>query len=94
MAQSIPSSGAGAVKVILKNKADFHFDLRKKSEDGKRTSYLFDVFYANATGTFNISVENGELKIAALNLSLGKVITLDNDANLKKLAKYVLESVQ
>lgn len=94
MAQAIPSSGAGAVRVILKNKKDFHFDLRKKSEDGNRISYIYDVFYVNATGTFNLSVENGEVKIAALNLSLGKVITLDNDTNLKKLAKYVLESEQ
>ncbi len=94
MAQAIPSSGAGAVRVILKNKNDFHFDLRKQTNEGNRTSYIFDVFYVNTTGTFNISIENDEIKIAALNLSLGKVITLDNDANLKKLAKFVLENVK
>ena len=92
MAQSLPSSGAGAVRIILKNKEDFHADLRKKEETGTRKSYLYDVFYVNAAGTFNIIEENGDIKIATLNLNLGKVITLDNDANLKKLAKYVLES--
>ena len=33
MAKSIPSSGAGAVRIILKNKDAFHFDLREKKED-------------------------------------------------------------
>ena len=92
MAKPIPSSGAGAVRVILKNKEDFHFDLRTKKEEGTKTSYLYDVFYVNATGTLNMAVENGEVVIAALNLGYGKVITLSNDTNLKKLCKYVLES--
>ena len=30
MAKSIPSSGAGAVRIILKNKDNFHFSLRNK----------------------------------------------------------------
>ena len=85
MAKPIPASGAGAVRLILKNKEDFHFDLRKKE------SYLYDVFYVNATGTLNIALEENEIKIAALNLGLGKVITLSNDENLKKLCRYVLE---
>ena len=29
MAKPIPASGAGAVRLILKNKEDFHFYLRK-----------------------------------------------------------------
>ncbi|WP_259317885.1 hypothetical protein [Holdemanella biformis] len=32
MAKSIPSSGAGAVRIILKNKDAFHFDLREKKK--------------------------------------------------------------
>ncbi|MBQ0064301.1 MAG: hypothetical protein KBT48_00945 [Firmicutes bacterium] len=91
MAKPIPSSGSGAIRIILKNKADFHFDLREKSEEDGRISYLYDVFYENCTGTLNMVENNGEVVIAALNLSLGKVITLQNDANLKKLCAYVLE---
>lgn len=83
MTKSIPSSGAGAVRIILKNKDAFHFDLREKKEDNGKQSYLFDVYYENATGTLNVLMENGEPVIAALNLSLGKVITLSNDTNLK-----------
>lgn len=92
MAKPIPSSGAGAVRIILKNKDDFHFDLRKKEEDSSKTSYIFDVFYVNATGTLNMAVENDKIVIAALNLGLGKVITLSNDDNLKKLCRYVLDA--
>lgn len=83
MAKSIPSSGAGAVRIILKNKDAFHFDLREKKEDNGKQSYLFDVYYENTTGTLNVLMDNGEPVIAALNLSLGKVITLSNDTNLK-----------
>ena len=32
MAKSIPSSGAGAVRIILKNKENFHFSLRNKGQ--------------------------------------------------------------
>ena len=92
MTKSIPSSGAGAVRIILKNKDAFHFDLREKKDNGKQ-SYLFDVYYENATGTLNVLMDNGEPVIAALNLSLGKVITLSNDTNLKKLCKYVIDQV-
>ena len=93
MTKSIPSSGAGAVRIILKNKDAFHFDLREKKEDNGKQSYLFDVYYENATGTLNVLMENGEPVIAALNLSLGKVITLSNDTTLKKLCKYVIAQV-
>ncbi len=92
MAKSLPSSGAGAVRILLKNKKDFHFDLREKKEENGKISYLYDVFYENATGTFNILMEGNEVVVAALNLSLGKVITLSNDQNLKKLCKYVIEN--
>ena len=93
MTKSIPSSGAGAVRIILKNKDAFHFDLREKKEDNGKQSYLFDVYYENATGTLNVLMDNGEPVIAALNLSLSKVITLSNDTNLKKLCKYVIDQV-
>ena len=76
MSKSIPSSGAGAVRIILKNKDAFHFDLRERKEDNGKQSYLFDVYYENATGTLNVLMDNDEPVIAALNLSLGKVITL------------------
>lgn len=92
MAKTIPSSGAGAVRIILKNKESFHYDLREKTEQEGKVSYLYDVFYENATGTLNMLVKDGKLEIAALNLSLGKVITLSNDGNLKKLCMHVLES--
>ena len=93
MTKSIPSSGAGAVRIILKNKDAFHFDLREKKEDNGKQSYLFDVYYENATGTLNVLMDKDEPVIAALNLSLGKVITLSNDTNLKKLFKYVIDQV-
>ena len=93
MTKSIPSSGAGAVRIILKNKDAFHFDLREKKEDNGKQSYLFDVYYENATGTLNVLMDNGEPVIAALNLSLAKVITLSNDTNLKNLCKYVIDQV-
>lgn len=93
MAKSIPSSGAGAVRIILKNKDAFHFDLREKKEDNGKQSYLFDVYYENTTGTLNVLMDNGEPVIAALNLSLFKVITLSNDTNLKKLCNYVIDKV-
>ncbi len=82
------------MRIILKNKEAFKFDLRNKETEGARTSYLFDVFYENAAGTLNIAVEDSEVRLAALNLSLGKVINLNNDANLKKLCRYVLEKVE
>jgi hypothetical protein len=91
MAKSLPASGAGALRIILKNKEDFHFDLRSKTEDKDRTNYIYDVFYENASGTMNIATRDGKIIICALNLSLGKVITLDNDTSLIKLARYVLE---
>lgn len=93
MAKSIPSSGAGAVRIILKNKDAFHFDLREKKEDNGKQSYLFDVYYENATGTLNVLMDKDEPVIAVLNLSLGKVIALSNDTNLKKLCKYVIDQV-
>ena len=54
---------------------------------------MFDVYYENATGTLNVLMDKDEPVIAALNLSLGKVITLSNDTNLKKLCKYVIDQV-
>ena len=93
MAKSIPSSGAGAVRIILKNKDAFHFDLREKKEDNGKQSYLFDVYYEYTTGILNVLMDYGETVIAVLNLSLCKVITLSNDTNLKKLCNYVVDKV-
>ena len=93
MAKSIPSSGVGAVRIILKNKENFHFDLREKKEEQGKISYLFDVYYENTTGTLNVLMDQDTPVIAALNLSLGKVITLSNDTNLKKLCTYVVNQV-
>lgn len=93
MAKSIPSSGAGAIRIILKNKDAFHFDLREKKDENGKQSYLFDVYYENTTGTLNILMDKDVPVIAALNLSLGKVITLSNDTNLKKLCIYVVNQV-
>lgn len=94
MGKSLSTSGAGAVRTILKNKEDLKADLRTKTTEGARTSYLYDIFYENAAGTLNIAVEEGDIVLAALNLSLGKVINLNNDKNLKKLCKYVLEKTE
>ena len=44
--------------------------------------------------TLNMQVEDGNPVIASLNLGLGKVITLSNDTNLKKLCRYVLENTK
>ena len=93
MAKSIPGSGAGAVRIILKNKEAFHFDLRERKEENGKQSYLFDVYYENTTGTLNVLMDHDEPVIAALNLSLGKVITLSNDTNLKKLCVYCINQV-
>jgi hypothetical protein len=90
MGKTVPASGAGAVRIILKNKENLQLSLRSKETEGKRDRYVYDVFYENAAGTFNIATEDGKVVIAALNLGLGKVITLDNDTNLRKLANYVL----
>ncbi|EOS60251.1 hypothetical protein C815_01631 [Firmicutes bacterium M10-2] len=94
MGKTLPASGAGAVRIILKNKEDLKADLREKTTEGTRTSYLYDIFYENAAGTLNIATEEEDVVLAALNLSLGKVINLNNDKNLKKLCKYVLEKTE
>ena len=91
MAKTIPSSGAGAVRIMMKNKDALHFDLREKKEENGKISYLFDIYYENATGTLNVLMDGDTPTIAAMNLSLGKVITLSNDTNLAKLCKYVIE---
>lgn len=88
------AAGVGAIRNILKNKNKFTFELRSKETEGKRTTYLFDVFYDKTNGTLNIGVEEGEIKAASLNLSYGKVFNLYNDTNLKKLCTYVLEQVK
>lgn len=85
------TSKAGAVRMIMKNIDEFHFDLRSKEDDGSRTTYVYDVFYENSTGTLTIATDEGKIVVAALNFSMGKIISLVNDANMRKLAEYVLE---
>lgn len=92
MNKTIPSSGAGAVKIILKNKDALQCSLKNKI-DGDAITYVFDVFYDNMTGTFNFRVKEGEFLTANLNLlGISKVITLETDANLRKLCDYVLKT--
>lgn len=90
MAKSIPASGAGAVRIMLKNKDALQCELRQKNEEGTKVDYLYDVFYENVSGTFRIVLDNDQVTLATLNINMGKVINLDNDANLKKLALYVI----
>lgn len=92
MNKTIPSSGANAVKIILKNREALTCSLKNKM-DGDAITYVFDVFYEDKTGTFNFRVKDGTFLSANLNLlGLAKVITLDNDGNLKKLCDYVLKT--
>ena len=94
MSKSIPSSGANAVKLILKNKEAFKCYLKNKELTGDVTPYSLDVFYEDHTGTFTIRVDETGLKTASLNIiGLKKVITLENDGNLPKLCKYVLDTL-
>lgn len=92
MGKKISVSGAGAVRTILKDKQDFHFDLRNETADGDTITRVYDIFYENTTGTFTIVTRADQIQVAALNLSMGKVINLTNDTNLRKLAEYVLAS--
>lgn len=94
MSKSIPSSGANAVKLILKNKEAFKCYLKNQETTGNITTYSLDVFYEDHTGTFTIRVDDTGLKTASLNITgLKKVITLENDGNLPKLCKYVLDNL-
>ncbi|MBB5182428.1 hypothetical protein [Catenisphaera adipataccumulans] len=94
MAKSIPSSGAGAVRIMLKNKDNLHFELNESHEENGKMSYLYDIFYENVSGTLNMLMDGDTPVIAALNLNLGRVITLDNDTNLTKLCRYVIENTK
>ena len=92
MAKRMNLSAANAVRTILKNKEDFKVELFEKTNDGDRTNYLYDVFFNDQNGTLNIAVEQGEIKIAVLNLNMGRIISLATDTNMKKLAQYVLDN--
>lgn len=90
MSKTIPSSGANAVKIILKNKEAFVCSLKNKMEGNEEVTYVFDVAYENFTGSFNFRIKNEAFVAANLNLpGLKKVINMDNDANLVKLCDYV-----
>lgn len=88
----ITASSANAVRTMLRNKEEVRCDLKSKEEDGSRTNYVYDLFYRNANGTFTIVQEEDRVIIAALNLSFGKIFNMINDANIEKLAAYVLET--
>lgn len=92
MAKRMNLSAANAVRTILKNIEDFKVELVEKTNDGDRTNYLYDVFFNDQNGTLNIAVEQGEIKIAVLNLNMGRIISLATDTNMKKLAQYVLDN--
>lgn len=92
MAKRMNLSAANAVRTILKKKEDFKVELVEKTNDGDRTNYLYDVFFNDQNGTLNIAVEQGEIKIAVLNLNMGRIISLATDTNMKKLAQYVLDN--
>lgn len=92
MAKRINLSAANAVRTILKNKEDFKVELVDKSEDGERTNYQFDVFFNDQNGTFKIATEGDEIKVAVLNLNMGRIISLATDTNIKKLAQHVLDN--
>lgn len=91
MAKTIPASGAGAIRIMLKNKDAIQCDLREKQEDGTMIMYRYDIFYENVTGNLSIRTDNGEIVTASLQLSFGKILTLDNDGNMKKFCNYILE---
>ena len=92
MSNAIPSSGANAVKLILKNKEAVTCYLKNQDVVGDTTTYTFDFFYEDHNGTFTIRKGGDELKTASLNIiGLKKVINLENDGNLPKLCMYVLE---
>lgn len=92
MAKRVSLTAANAVRNILKNKQDFHADLRSSEQDGNRTVYVFDVFFQDAIGTFTIAKENDEIPVAVLNFSMGKIFSKVNDMNIEKLASYVLDT--
>lgn len=92
MAKKLTLNGANAVRTILKNKEDFHADLRSQEEDGGRTTYVFDIYYGDTNGTFTVATEGDRIVIAVLNLSMGKIISMMNDTNIRKLAQYVLDT--
>lgn len=90
-AKKLTKTGANVVRTILKNIDAFQVDLRSKEEEGGRTTYVFDVFYEDSTGTFTIATENNEITVAVLNLSMSRIASLVNDTNIRKLAQYVLD---
>lgn len=92
MAKKLTLNGSNAVRILLKNKEAIQADLRSEEKDDDRTTYVFDIFYEDSTGTFTIARENDRIVVAALNLNMGRVISLVNDANIRKLAEYVLET--
>ena len=93
MAKTLPSSGANAVKIILKDKEEFSCTLKNTMELTDEKTYVFDVTYGKYIGTFNFRIRNNEFLAANLNLmTLKKVITMDNDANLIKLCDYVYKT--
>ncbi|MCF0259201.1 MAG: hypothetical protein HUJ54_05020 [Erysipelotrichaceae bacterium] len=79
------------VRSILKDKANFKFDLRSSEKDGERTTNVYDVMYEGNNGKLTVVFDESDIYVATLHFSMGKLLSLANDANMKKLAKYVLE---
>lgn len=86
------TGNASDIRNILKNKEAFQFDLRSRENDGTRITSVYDVFYENKAGTFTVATDNGKVVVAALNFNMGRITSLVNDANIRKLADYVLEN--
>ena len=78
------------VRSILKDKKNFKFDLRSSEQDGGRTTNVYDIVYEGNNGKLTVAFDNNDIYVATLHFSMGKLLSLANDANMKKLAKYVL----
>ena len=86
----IPASGAGAVKILLKNIDQIRLEKKDSTLAGDAIYYLFDVFYPGYAGTLNVSVLDEQPVMAVLDLQLARPITFDSDAGLKKLVKKLM----
>lgn len=84
-------TSANALRIMMKDPQDIRADLKSKTVDGNHINYTYDLFYRNVNGTLTIVTEEGKIIIAALNLAFGKVFNLMNDANMEKVASYVLK---
>lgn len=89
----IQSSGTNAIKVIMKNKENFKTIFKNKMEGKLEETFVYDVTFENYQGSLNFRMKDGEFVAGNLNLpGIRKVISMDNDANLIKLLRFVYET--